>query len=209
MPGVPGIVARASPRGRPVEPLVVPSLLRASAKSGRLRFRFGGCLAAEDRRRRCPLEAWKDDWEASVTYRDRGGCTECKKTPLRVACDVKSARRGICSRDGVGSVLQSRRRGTAGSKVHGKQCTEDSWPKICFSVGNARGSYLKRKGGVCAAVQRQRLLSSLAPVRIVDEGERTGFFATCKADGEMQTKRSMNKIALSSLAWRVLGKKCS
>ena len=68
-PGVPGMVGRTSPRERPALPLVVPSRLRASAESGRWRLRFGGCFAAEERRRRCPAEAWKDDWEASVTYR--------------------------------------------------------------------------------------------------------------------------------------------
>jgi hypothetical protein len=64
-PGVPGMEGRVSPRERPERPLVVPSLLRASAKSGRCRF--GGCFAAEERRRRCPDEAEKEDWEASVT----------------------------------------------------------------------------------------------------------------------------------------------
>lgn len=49
-PGVPGMVGRASPRERPERPLVVPSRPRASATSGRLRL--GGCLAAEERRRR-------------------------------------------------------------------------------------------------------------------------------------------------------------
>jgi hypothetical protein len=51
-------------------PPAVPRRLRASADSGRLRLRFGGCFAAEERRRRCPAEAWKDDWEASVTGRN-------------------------------------------------------------------------------------------------------------------------------------------
>jgi hypothetical protein len=49
-------------------PLEVPWRVRLSAKLGSsLRLRLGGCLAAEERRRRWPAEASKDDWEASVT----------------------------------------------------------------------------------------------------------------------------------------------
>jgi hypothetical protein len=62
------MVGRAVPRERPAMPLVVPLGLRVSAKSGSSsKLRFGGCFAAEERRRRCPAEAWKEDWEASVT----------------------------------------------------------------------------------------------------------------------------------------------
>lgn len=60
-PGVPGIVGRASPEERPERPLVVPCLLRASAMSGRLRLRLGGCFAADERLRRWPAEPGKDD----------------------------------------------------------------------------------------------------------------------------------------------------
>lgn len=75
-PGVPGIVGRASPRERPESPLVVPSLLRASAMSGS--WRLGSCRAAEERRRRWPAEAEKEDWEASVNLLGRQRSAECK-----------------------------------------------------------------------------------------------------------------------------------
>lgn len=60
-PGVPGMVGRPSLRDRPERPLEVPSLLRGSVKSGWLRLRLGGCFAAEERRRRWPAEAEKED----------------------------------------------------------------------------------------------------------------------------------------------------
>jgi hypothetical protein len=64
---VPGIEGKASPSERPWRPLVVPSLLRDSAPSGRLILLGGSCLAAEERLLRWPAEAEKEDWEASVT----------------------------------------------------------------------------------------------------------------------------------------------
>lgn len=67
---MPGIVGRDSPRERPAMPLVVPRRLPEFAASAGLKLRLGGCFAAEERRRRCPAEAEKDDWEASVTWGD-------------------------------------------------------------------------------------------------------------------------------------------
>jgi hypothetical protein len=58
IPGVPGIEGRW-PRERPCRPLVVPSLLCDSMISGR--YRFGGCLAADERLLRWPAEAEKED----------------------------------------------------------------------------------------------------------------------------------------------------
>lgn len=76
-PGVPGMLGKTSPRERPERPLVVPSLPRASAMSGR--WRLGGCLAAEERRRRWPAAAEKEGWEASVKSGGRqwSDCAEC------------------------------------------------------------------------------------------------------------------------------------
>lgn len=63
--GVPGIVGRASPGEPPAMPLVVPTRLRDSEASSRLRV--GGWRAAEERRRRWPDEAEKELGEARAT----------------------------------------------------------------------------------------------------------------------------------------------
>jgi hypothetical protein len=57
----------------------VPSLLLDSALSGRLILFGGSCLAAEERLLRCPAEAEKEDWEASVTLSALNGRVECNK----------------------------------------------------------------------------------------------------------------------------------
>lgn len=39
-------------------------------------WRFGACVAADERRRRWPEEAERDEWEASVTFCTCGDCAE-------------------------------------------------------------------------------------------------------------------------------------
>jgi hypothetical protein len=124
-------------------PLVVPSLLRASAKLGRLRF--GGCLAADDRLRRCPAEASKDDWEASVTYRTGEAARNVESAATR-GLRRQVRKTGVAAEmggDGVGRRFSLSKAWHCSSKVHlGKQCTEDSWRNNCFSICAARGSHL-------------------------------------------------------------------
>lgn len=59
--GVPGIVGRDSPTERPERPLELPNLLLESALSAEPRLRLGGCLAADERLRRWPVEEANED----------------------------------------------------------------------------------------------------------------------------------------------------
>jgi hypothetical protein len=152
------MVGRASPKERPAVPLVVPCLVRLSAKSGRLpRLRLGGCLAAEERRRRWPAEAWKDDWEASVTYRAGEAARNVRNAAAR------GWRRQVGKADnaaGMGSVGVSisqawRCRSRVRNRQPGNEAMRTAGGDIASSIGNTRPSHSRRKGGLWAAVQRQ------------------------------------------------------
>lgn len=121
-PGVPGIAGRPSPGERPERPLVVPSRLWLSGMSGRLRF--GRCFAAEERRRRWPEDAEKEDWEASVTCVRRRNRSESKN-----AAGVRLSARGpklggstadvgvrLLSGRGIGEATQPRPMRTTGGR---------------------------------------------------------------------------------------------
>ncbi|KAF2132872.1 hypothetical protein P153DRAFT_382493 [Dothidotthia symphoricarpi CBS 119687] len=73
-----------SPSERPARPLVVPSLLRDSALSWMSMCRFGWCVAADERLRRWPAEAEKEEWEASVTFATCGYERNCQMPPTRI-----------------------------------------------------------------------------------------------------------------------------
>lgn len=74
----------------------MPNLLRDSALSGRLILLGGNCLAAEERLLRWPLEAEKEDWEASVTLaalNGPGGMEERRRREGRGDGTVSYSRR--------------------------------------------------------------------------------------------------------------------
>jgi hypothetical protein len=97
MPGVPGIVGRPSPRVRPERPLVVPSLLRDSAISGRVML-DGACLAADER-----LLRWPEEVEASVTSSASMGYEGCGRRTCAARSDTEPVRwdRRWCSDAGI------------------------------------------------------------------------------------------------------------
>lgn len=88
--GVPGITGSSSPKAPLEEPLVVPSLLRASEPSCRLRL-GGGCFAADERLRRWPALAEKDVGEATATECIKAAL-EARKGQRRRACQGRGAR---------------------------------------------------------------------------------------------------------------------
>jgi hypothetical protein len=169
---VPGMVGRASPDKRPALPLAVPSLLRDSAMSGRLRL--GRCFAAEERRRRWPAEAWKEDWEASVTYqrseRLRG------MYERRCAWLARQVRRAGIGAD-IEAAAQFNLKGVALQQQGAHQAMRTAGGEIQSQRQCAR-LHLRRKGARRAAVERRELLSSLGGCRMGDE--RAIPAAACK-----------------------------
>jgi hypothetical protein len=86
-------------------------------------LRLGGCLAAEERRRRWPAEAWKDDWEASVTCPAGKAARNVENAAAR--CLRRQVGKAECAAGTGGSrAFQPQRRGAAGVLCRVREAAE-------------------------------------------------------------------------------------